>query len=162
MLVAHYIGNHAKDTLAVRTGWAITRAVQRGTYKAVTHCEAIHAVNADGSVTIASASVRDGGVRTKHNVRLTPGNWLIVDVPSWDVQRSIDWFAFNNGTPYDWRGALATVLPGTQSDNGWFCNEAVGSSVGLKDPQIFGPAQFASICMSLGKDVTAQMLGGKK
>ena len=101
MLVALFIGNHAKDTLAVRAGWAITRAVQRGTYKAVTHCEAIHQVNADGTVTIAGASLRDGGVRAKQNVLLTPGNWLIVEVPQWDVQRSIEWFAFNDNLPYD-------------------------------------------------------------
>lgn len=154
MLIAHYIGNHAKDTLLVRAGWWITRLVQRGAYKAVTHVEAVHAVNADGTVTIASASLRDGGVRTKHNVRLNPAHWLIVDVPVWDVQKSIDWFAFNDGLPYDWRGALATVLPGTQSDNGWFCNEAVGASVGTKDPQIFGPAQFAAITLSIGFDAT--------
>lgn len=162
MLIAHYIGSHTKDTLAVRTGWWFTRLVQRGSYKAVTHCEAIHTINQDGTVTIASASVRDGGVRTKHNVKLTPGNWMMVDVPQFDVQRSIDWFAFNDGLPYDWRGAIATVLPGTHSQNGYFCNEAVGASVGLKEAHIFGPAQFAAICMSLGRDVTEDFFGARQ
>ena len=30
MIVAHFVGNHAKDTLAVRAGWSLTRLVQRG------------------------------------------------------------------------------------------------------------------------------------
>lgn len=159
MIIAHYIGNHAKDTLAVRAGWAVTRAVQRGTYKAVTHCESIHTLNTDGTVTIASSSVRDHGVRTKRNVRLTPGHWLIADVPQFSLARSVDWFAFNNATPYDWRGALATVLPGTQSEHGWFCNEAVAASVGFKDPQIYGPAQWAAITFSMGRDWTEEFFG---
>ena len=154
MLVALFIGNHGADTLAVRLGWAFTRLVQRGKYKSVTHVEAIHKVHSDGSVTIASASIRDGGVRTKRNVNLTPGHWLIVDVPAWGVGKSAAWFSIYNGLPYDWRGAVATVLPGTQNDTEWFCNEAVGASVGLVDPQIFGPAQFATICMTMGHDVT--------
>lgn len=155
MKIAHFVGNHAADTLAVRLGWWITRLVQRGHYKAVTHCEAILAEHADGTVTIASASVRDGGVRTKRNVRLNPAHWLIVDVPQWDVQKSIDWFAFNDCLPYDWRGAVATVLLFDHDQNGWFCNEAVGASGGLIDPQTFTPAQFAAICLTLGQDVTA-------
>ena len=155
MQIIHYIGNHAADTLAVRLGWWITRLVQRGQYKAVTHCEAILAEHADGSVTIASASVRDGGVRTKRNVRLNPAHWLIVDVPQWDVQKSIDWFAFNDGLPYDWRGAVATVLLLGHDQNGWFCNEAVGAPH-IRDSHIFGPAQFADISMSVGRDATAE------
>lgn len=161
MLTAHYIGTHAKDTLAVRIGWAATRLVQRGEYKAVTHVEAIHQVNVDGTVTIASASLRDGGVRTRRNVRLTPGHWLIVNVPQFELPRSMLWFSLYDGRPYDLRGAVATVLPGASSASRWFCNEAVGASVGIKEPQIFGPAQFCAICMTLGRDVTSRFFGGQ-
>lgn len=160
MLTAHFIGNHDKDTLLVRAGWAITRSVQRGTYANVTHCEAIHAEHDDGTVTIASASLRDGGVRTKR-VKLNPAHWLIVDVPAWDVQQSIDWFAFNDGVRYDLRGALATVLLFGHDENGYFCNEAVGSPF-MRDPAIFGPAQFASLCMSFGRDVTAEFFTSRE
>lgn len=41
MKIAHYIGDHAGDTLLVRTSWALTRLVQRGDWRNVTHCEAI-------------------------------------------------------------------------------------------------------------------------
>lgn len=162
MITAHYTGNHAKDTFSARLGWAATRLVQRGAYKAVTHSEAIHRIHGDNSVTIASASLRDGGVRTKRNVLLTASNWLIIDVPQFDFQQSIRWFAEHDGQPYDLRGALATVLPGSGSPSRWFCNEAVAASVGFREPQIFGPAQWAAICMSLGTDVTRQFFERQK
>lgn len=47
MKTAHYIGDHAGDTLLVRTGWALTRLVQRGDWRNVTHCEAILAERDD-------------------------------------------------------------------------------------------------------------------
>jgi hypothetical protein len=43
MIVLDYIGNHSKDTIPVRLGWALTRLVQRGEYQRVTHTEAVHA-----------------------------------------------------------------------------------------------------------------------
>jgi hypothetical protein len=154
MLTAHFIGSHAKDNLPTRIGWAATRLVQRGLYKAVTHSEAIHDIHSDGTVNIASASLRDGGVRRKRKVFLTFGNWLIIDVPQFDVTQSVEWFDKHEGQLYDLRGALATVLPGASLPSHWFCNEAVAASVGFKEPQLFGPAQWAAICMSLGTDIT--------
>lgn len=58
MKVAHYIGSHEKDTLTVRIGWWLTRFVQKGKYKQVTHSEAILAEHEDGSVTIGSSTLR--------------------------------------------------------------------------------------------------------
>lgn len=155
MLVALYIGDHAGDVLYVRLGWALTRLAQKGAFARVTHCEAILGVHADGTADIASSSLRDGGVRIKQGVRLDPAHWLIADVPQWDDVRSATWFFDQDGAPYDWRGALATVLPGHASE-GYFCNEAVAASAGLQTPQCFTPAQFAAICLSFGRDVTAQ------
>lgn len=162
MKIAHYIGDHAGDTLMVRTGWALTRMVQRGDYRAVTHTEAILGERTDGSVVIASATMRregaDGrnGVRIKHGVHLNPAHWLIADVPLWSEASSAQWFAKNNGKPYDLRGAWATVLPGRADDSRSFCTRAVGDSVGLLCARIFGPAQFAAITFTLGRDVTAE------
>lgn len=65
MKIALYIGNHTKDNPSVRLGWWLTRLVQKGEFSDVTHVEAILAEHEDGSVTIGSASIRDGGVRTK-------------------------------------------------------------------------------------------------
>jgi hypothetical protein len=158
MKTALYIGTHRQDSLSVRLGWAATRLVQKGAYGRVTHCEAIHAEYPDGFVDIASASLRDGGVRTKH-VKLTPGAWIIVDVPSWQVSKSRLWFSTHNGEPYDLRGAVATVLPGRHQKGRWFCNEAIGASVGMLEPHTFGPHHFAAIALTLGTDITEQFFG---
>lgn len=154
MLVAHYIGAHKGDTLSARIGWAAVRSVQRGPWKQVTHVEAIHAVHDDGTCTIASSSLRDGGVRAKR-VALKPGHWLIVNVPQWDVRASIQHLALTEGMPYDWRGAGATVLPLRQRPGEWFCTEWVGHPF-LRASHLFGPAQLAAITLSLGRDVTAE------
>lgn len=149
MKIALFIGDHTKDTPSVRLGWFLTRLVQKGDYKKVTHVEAILKEWDDGSVTIGSASIRDGGVRMKRCI-LNPEHWDIVDVPMWSTAVAEQWFLDNDGAPYDWRGAFASCMPFSWGEyNEWFCNGAVGASVGLKCPEIFGPAQFAAICHSL-------------
>ena len=154
MKVALFIGDHKSDTWPVRAGWWITRKVQKGPYAKVTHCEAIHAEHADGSVTIASASLRDGGVRVKR-VRLNPAHWQIVNVPFWDVARSMDFLAETNRMPYDLRGAIATAFLGSEDRTRWFCNEWVGKPF-LRASANFGPHQFAAVALSLGRDVTQE------
>jgi hypothetical protein len=160
LLTALYIGDHSGDTLSVRAGWALTRMVQRGAYRQVTHTEMILDEMADGSVLIGSSSLRDGGVRIK-KAKLNPAHWLIVDVPSWDIGQSFNWFIKHKGDKYDLWGALATVLPSSQYYDRWYCNEACAASVGIVEPQLFGPAQYAAISMSLGRDVTAEFFKGR-
>ena len=152
MKIAFFTGNHDGDTLLVRMGWWVTQLVQKGPYGSVTHVEAIHAEHLDGTVTISSASVRDGGVRCKC-VKLNPKNWMIVDVPSWDVEKSVRHLASTEGCKYDWRGAIATAFIGSQDDSRWFCNEHVSYPF-LKASATFGPHHLAAICLSIGKDVT--------
>jgi hypothetical protein len=155
MLIAHYIGNHSADPLNVRLGWACVRLVQKGAFSRVTHCEAILREYGAGVADIASSSLRDGGVRKKENVALDPGNWKIADVPLFDAAKAAEWFAEHDGAPYDFRGALATVLPGRTQAGHFFCNYSVGAAPGvLLTPECFTPAQFAAICFSLGRDVT--------
>lgn len=158
MKVALYIGNHAADGLLARLGWWITRRVQKGPYAHVTHVEAIHAEHADGTVTIASSSLRDGGVRSKR-VALNPQHWQIVDVGLWDVAQSVELFSRTNGLPYDWRGAVATVFLGSEDRTRWFCNEWVGEAF-IRSSATFGPHHFAAICLSLGRDVTEEFFRG--
>lgn len=161
MKAAFYIGDHAKDDALTRIGWAATRIVQKGIYRRVTHVEAILEEHEDGSVTIGSASLRDGGVRTK-TVKLDPAHWIIIDVPAWDVERARLWFAEHAGERYDWRGAFVTWLPATwDRPKEWFCNEAVGASVGMVDPDISGPSQFASTAASFGRDVTQEFFNSR-
>ena len=152
MKVAFYIGDHHADTLVVRAGWWITRATQAGPYRCVTHCEAIHAENSDGSVMIASSSIRDGGVRSKQ-IALSLGSWLIADMQGWDVQKSIELLEKTRGQPYDWRGAIATRFPSTPQAGAWFCNEWVAEPY-LQASSSFGPHHLAAICMSAGRDGT--------
>lgn len=151
MKVALYIGSHRGDKWHIRFISYLIRLAQKGNLGNVTHVEAILAEHDDGTVTIASSSKRDGGVRSKR-VKLDPNNWIIVDVPQWSLDSSIEWFEKHYGDKYDWRGAAATVLPGKGKQNQWFCNEAVGASVGLVEPDTFGPHQFAAIAISLSKN----------
>lgn len=159
MKVCLYVGDHAADGFAVRLGWYLTRLAQKGPYGEVTHIEAIHEEHTDGTVTIAGASVRDEGVRGKR-CYLNTGHWLIADVPQWDVQKSIALLAQTRGAKYDWRGALATQLPGSPQAGRWFCNEWVGQPF-IKAPATFGPHQFAAVALTLGSDVTAEFFGSR-
>ena len=161
MLTAHYIGDHANDTPAVRAGWALTRLVQKGEFSNVTHSEAILDEFANGEVLIASSSLRDGGVRSKR-VSLAPASWRIVDVPSWSVLQAWEFLMLTRGAPYDSRGALATVLPGHHVSAAWFCNEWVGAAVGLKTPQCFSPSTFMAICMTFGIEVTTSFFADRR
>jgi hypothetical protein len=158
MLIAHYIGRHAGDTLSIRAGWAVVRAVQRGPWRRATHVEAIHEVHDDGTVTIASSTLREGGVRSKRTT-LTRGSWLVVDVPSWDVADSIALLNQTRGSRYDVRGAVATVLPFRQRPGEWFCTEWVAAPY-LRASGLFGPAQLAAITLSIGVDVTENIVRG--
>ena len=154
MLVAHYVGAHRGDSLAARVGWACVRAVQRGEYRRVTHVESILDEHGDGTVTIASSSLRDGGVRAKRVV-LTPGHWLIADVRLWDVDAARAFLGATDGMPYDLFGAVATVLPTRQTGTSYFCSEWVAAPF-LRSPHTFGPAHLAAITMSIGRDATRE------
>ena len=159
MKCALYVGDHVADGWLTRLGWRLTRLFQKGRYGHVTHVEAIHTEHDDGTVTIASASVRDGGVRSKR-VTLNHEHWWIVDVPLWDVAKSIALLAETNGLDYDWRGAIATVFLGSQDSDRWFCNEHVSHPF-LKCSANFSPSQFAAIALSLGRDVTGEFFEGR-
>jgi hypothetical protein len=154
MLVAHYIGP-AKSGLVARIGWEITVLGQKGPYDRCTHTEAIHAVHADGTVDIASSSLVDKGVRIKKRVRLTPGNWIITDVPAFDLAKSVRWFeeAIDKGVQYDKRGALSTLLPGKQSADKAYCTECVLAPF-IPESHYFTPAACLALCMGLGRVVT--------
>lgn len=150
MIVLAYVGDHRKDGLAARIGWALVRLAQIGaTWRRVTHVEAV-LVGRGRHCTIASASLRDGGVRIKPDADLTPAHWVAIDVPHWSTEAAIDWFTEHGGEPYDWRGALATLfwfLP--HSVRSWFCNEAVAAPHGVVDGHRLTPAAFVALVLSM-------------
>jgi hypothetical protein len=159
MKIALYIGNHKGDPWHVRAGWWITRFVQRGEFKDVTHVEAILREYDDGTVDIASSTLRKeyqghDGVRVKR-CKLRKGNWQIFDVQQFDEGKAGQWFAWNIGRRYDQFGAVSCVFLGGGDSDRWYCNEAVGASFGLKEPHRFSPSRFALFVASLGVDVTA-------
>lgn len=160
MKIAHYTGDHAGEGWLARAGVALTRLGQKGLYGDITHTEAIHEEYTDGSVTIASASFRDGGVRSKR-VTLNPSHWLITDVPPWDVAQSIALLDRTKGWPYDLRGALATLLPGRPSDKAYFCTRWVSTPF-LQAAGSFGPHHLAAICLSIGRDITTDFFGSRQ
>lgn len=150
MIILGYVGNHRKDGIAARLGWGLVRLGQIGAkFRRVTHVESL-LVGPWHNATIASSSLRDGGVRIKRGVRLTPGNWIVIDVPTWDTEAAIDWFAEHEGEPYDWRGAIATALwflP--HRARSWFCNEAVAAPHGVVDGHRLTPAAFVALALSM-------------
>lgn len=158
MLVAHYIGP-AKKGLLAKIGWNLTVIGQKSPFDRCTHTEAIHSVNDDGTFTIASSSIQDKGVRVKERVQLTPSNWVITDVPIWNVEDSVRWFssAIDRGVEYDKRGALATLLPGKEDSSKVFCTEAVLIPF-VQAPHYFSPALSLALCLSIGNDVTDRFL----
>lgn len=130
-----YVGNHKNDSLSVRLGWRITRLAQSGEYRRVTHTECVLAGNHYTNCTIASASLRDGGIRIKQNVALTHGNWMAFDVPSHNEMTASNWFQVHLGEKYNMLGAIATKIAGLRwlalKLGGWFCNWACLESCGV-------------------------------
>ena len=153
MLIAHYIGP-PKPGIAARLGHWLIRTGQKSPYGDCTHTEAIHALHDDGTVTIASSSIADKGVRTKRT-RLNAAHWIVTDVEAWDALRSVDFFAraVARRTQYDTWGAAATLLPGKQRADRMFCTEAVLCPF-IPAPHYFSPATGLALCLGLGRDVT--------
>jgi len=162
MKIACYIGDHAKDDILTRIGWAGTRIVQKGLYAQVTHTEAILVVHVDGTVDIGSATLRENKVRIKERVRLNHKHWLIADVPQWDAAEARKWFVKNKGKRYDWRGAFVSWLPIMwQRDDQLFCSESIAAAVGMKTPSLYGPSLLADVAFSQGRDVTAEFFAAR-
>lgn len=158
MIVLGYNGSHEKDTLPVRAGWLMTRSLQTGSFSSVTHTESVLSGDNYKRCTIGSSSARDGGVRVKRDIALTKGNWLAIDVPSWDVALAEDWYVKHDGANYYWVGAANTVLlllP--KSDDQFFCNQAVGAPF-LCNSDSYKPCQTMAIAISLpgSRDVTTE------
>lgn len=169
MKVLAFVGQHAKDDLTARLGWGIVRLAQVGaTYRRVTHVESLLG-GPWYDATIGSSTLRPEangktGVRVKRGVRLTPGHWLVIDMPHWDVERTIDWHDQNNGRGYSWVGSMSTIL--------WFlprdaerinCVEAVASPHGVVDSHRMTTAVFIAHCISCGgRDVTAEFFSTPK
>lgn len=166
MIVLAYVGRHKGEGLRAWLGWALIRLGQVGrTHRRVTHTEIL----LDGqwhSAVIGSSSLLDGGVRIKRFVRLTPGNWrafYLPDGPQRSTALAWGWFQKHQGQPYDWRGAVGSVLYGLGHRAGsWFCNEACGAALRQTDPHKSPPAAFIAWLVDLGAiDVTDEFFNNQ-
>lgn len=156
MIILGYIGDHKKDEIHVRLGWWFTRLVQTGPHKRITHTESVLKGDNYKLCTIASSSVRDGGVRIKERITLTKGHWIAIDVPVWDYWLAVAWFDVHTGAKYDWLGAIGSILFFVRGSKGkWFCNEATGAPY-IQTPEQYTPSKFWAIAMSMpgARDVT--------
>lgn len=153
MIVLAYTGNHKGDGFRQRAGREIIRLGQIGyTWRNVTHTEIVLS-GSQYAATIASASLMDGGVRIKENVKLNPLHWSAIyvrDTERRNADLSAQWFKPRLGLPYDSHGAIGSVLYGFgEDDNSYFCNEACGASMNQFDPHKSPPAGYIAWCLSL-------------
>ena len=115
----------------------LVRLFEGGPYA---HCELIFS---DGIS--ASASWMDGGVRFKQ-IRFSPNNWDIIELPGSDEDTARAWFARHDGQKYDMLGNLKfllKIIP--HSRDKWFCSEALAAALGMDDPWSYGPNSLYQI-----------------
>lgn len=139
MLVAFY---KSKERL-------FNRAVAWWTNGEYSHVEVVLERSDSGRYLCGSSSHMDGGVRLKE-IDVYDGHWDILEV-DFDQDAVRSWFVRNQGVKYDILGLLGFVgRRGTQDAEKQFCSEAVGSSLGLKEPWRFDPNTLARVLEFIG------------
>lgn len=116
---------------------------KRGPYS---HCELILGQYAGLGAMCFSASFQDGGVRQKF-IELVPEHWDLVNIELTEAERlqAAQWFIDHLGEKYDVAGLIGFVWgPWAHRPDHWFCNEAVGTALGLQDAWRFDPNALAA------------------
>ena len=81
-----------------------------------------------------SSSPKDGGIRFKH-IDLRPDHWDLVELEGYDPAYAYNWFKEHEGRKYDILGILGFVFgPLRQDKKRFFCTEAVGHALKMKEP----------------------------
>ena len=142
------------------TGWRVwaarftdglTRVLTRGRYS---HCEIAVREHTQASVyTCYSASIRDGGVRTKV-MPLPAAKWNLIPLPSTpeaheQLQRV---WAATEGQGYDLMGALGIAFGLPQNCRRWFCSEWCATALGLPAGWRWSPNDLAAIVSVLKRE----------
>ena len=96
-----------------------------------------------------SASLRDGGVRSK-TMPLPADKWDLLEIRDVDAYDKV-WALFQQtrGAKYDYCGALGLVLPIRQARQRWFCSEWCAKALELGQPEKFSPNRLAH-CLAGG------------
>ena len=167
MLTTWYIGDHSEDDAWSRVGYFVIRFGQSAErFGYATHCEAVQC-GPWFNCSLLGASRRDGKQVRKKTVRLTPGNWRVLDVPLWDLAD------FNRrampllGTPYSDFGAAASaslfvrfvalVLRIDIVALDQWCSRFLAQCNGVNGAEDFSVSELMALALSLHgtKDVTA-------
>lgn len=176
MRTAWYIGDHKKDTLLARVGyWLIRFGQVRQRFGGHTHVEAIIS-GPWWNATIIGATRRkeDGACVRIKTTGLTPGNWLILDVPAWDHAEFMKRAKPLLGTPYSDVGAAASAsmfvgfilwCAGVVIENlDQWCSRFILQSAGVEGAEDFNVAEAFTLAKSLpgSVDVTAEYFAASK
>lgn len=122
----------------------ITRLVTRGIYS---HCEI--AIKEGDEYRCYSASIRDGGVRSKL-MPLDPDDWDLVDISgAVSAQQIVDFYIKTAGSKYDFIGLLSPVVGQWHDTNKYFCSEWCAEALGITRPYKISPASLYPIAAGL-------------
>lgn len=166
MLTIWYIGDHSEDDAWSRMGYFVIRFGQSAErFGYATHCEAVQC-GPWFNCSLLGASRRDGKQVRQKTVRLTPGNWRVLDVPLWDLAD------FNRrampllGTPYSDFGAAASaslfvrfvalVLRIDIVALDQWCSRFLAQGAGVEGAEDFSVSELMALAMALPgtRDVT--------
>jgi hypothetical protein len=134
MKVAFYKGTRSGIAAIYSIG------VRLWTQSKYSHCELIFS---DGMA--ASSSFSDGGVRFKM-IDFDSEKWDIFEMPDHLEENARQWFIDHEGLKYDLLGNVRFIIGLVRnSNNRWFCSEAMGAALGLMDSWRFSPGDLFSI-----------------
>lgn len=105
----------------------------------------------------ASSSYSDGGVRFK-KIDYDPARWDCIELPAKVFEaKARKWFDDHEGQPYDLLGNLHFVISVVgDSNNDWFCSEAVGAALGLPNSWRFDPGSLYQVIAFLAESFKRQ------
>lgn len=121
----------------------VVRWWDQGVYS---HCELLFS-----SGMSASSSYMDKGVRLKL-ITYAEDKWDFLDLSTFNEQVALDWFKEHKNESYNLIGNLRFGLGFLKSrKNTWFCSEAIGVALGIKEPWRLSPNGLAAFLNSLPK-----------
>ena len=127
--------------------WAV-RIATRGQYS---HCEIAVKHGFTDDYHCYSASLRDGGVRSK-TMLLPADKWDLIPIRDAETHEKV-WALYQTtqGAKDDYIGALGVVLPVRQVAQRWFCSEWCAKALGLGQPEKYSPQALADLFQAAWK-----------
>jgi hypothetical protein len=134
---------------ATRPGFQgiFNRLVRWWTNGPYSHCEVVLCGAPNGYSMCASSSFIDGGIRVK-KIQLNPAKWDVIEFPANRI-KTIDWFAYRDGSKYDALGLFGFIWRRSDGDKKrWHCSESVAEALGFNQAWRFDPNTLASVLRS--------------